>query len=519
MRVSEFSFVSNAEQLTLMAYKAPQPVFTAEIIGRIVAAIFISLSAVFDLVLHSIMTLGTLFYSFGASIYYNRPEFSLPWEHLERVRNAVAPLLFGSAFGLLHPYAGIALSEPRDKHAVVGMLSSNTSQTFDTPCSPVDSMGIIKSIAKRHRTVEAAGEKREVFSSQHIRAIESAQSFERTLEHMQGQEFVHKITNLTLLAMGSITFAIKNSALNETAKAIFLRLAGLLIPLLTVIDMSLAFILQTFFLLTGFVWLITAGKGPIYTEVTGNPLMHLAFLAQNLLKGMSNLIGTPVWIAEPLTGFKVSFFATHHFFNMQMNILMNRIEAEMRSAEEGVCFAIPILFPHEGNCAVLALPYKSMHQTYLIVEKKADAFNLYWVDRNNGHVRCKNALDRQTSLRQIRSMLETRFPFMDPQKMWNYPVRGDKPEFEGYHGYVPLAPQGNKSICVVSNLFAMLETLDKIQGQEDDTANLRYRVTREALSHEYDFYKNDVFPFGEKEENFSLRWPWERFQRYPEAVI
>jgi hypothetical protein len=519
MRTSELSFLSGAEKLTLEAYHQPQYYSTvaSEVISRLAAAILLSPAAALDLVLHSLLILPTFTYSIGKSIYQRQADFTLPWQHLQRIRNAIAPLLLGSAFGVLHSYAGLAMSEATDKHAVVGMLSSNTGQDLETPCSPIHSLSIVENVAKNHPYVELSdgGGRKEIFPPEHVKVLKDARSLEESLEALQAQEFIHKITNVTLFVMVEIKIAIENSCLSDLSKAVLLRVSGLLVPILTVVDSTITLLAQAFFLVTGVVRLIS-GCGPIYTEVTTNPLMHVSFLIQSILKSVGNLIGMFVWFVSPMTGFKVSLLPANLFFNLQMNTLMLQIKWKMNSSKDNERFAVPIIFGN-GDCSVLSVPTHSMHKTYLIVEKQAGSFNLYWVNRPN--ISRKQGLNTDETLGQIRSMLDERFPFMDIEKLMNYPVESKQPEFLGSANFANIAAQGSSTNCVVSNMFGMFEALDRIKGDEQEVTDLRYQIVREALIKDYGFYKNGFFPFASESDGYSLGNIWSVIAGHPNAPI
>lgn len=518
MRTSELSFLSGAEKLTLEAYHQPRKysILASEVISRLAAAILLSPAAALDLVLHSLLILPTFIYSIGKSIYQRQADFTLPWQDLQRIRNAIAPLLLGSAFGVLHSYAGLAMSEATDKHAVIGVLSSNTGQNLETPCSPIHSLSIVENIAKNHRYVELSdGRRKEIFSPEHVKVLKNARSLEESLEVLQAQEFIHKITNVTLFVMAEIKIAIENSCLSDLSKAILVRVSGLLVPILTVVDITITLLAQAFFLVTGVVRLIS-GRGPIYTEVTTNPFMHVSFLIQNILKSVGNLIGTFVWVVSPMTGFKVSLLPANLFFKLQMNILMLQIKWKMNSSKDNERFVIPIIFGN-GDCSALSVPTHSMHKTYLIVEKQAGSFNLYWVNRPN--ISRKQGLNTDETLGQIRSMLDERFPFMDIEKLMNYPVESKQPEFSGSANFANIAAQGSSTNCVVSNMFGMLEALDRIKGDEQEVTDLRYQVVREALMKDYGFYKNGFFPFARESDGYSLENIWSAIERHPNDPI
>lgn len=521
MKTSELSFLSFAEKLTLKltlgTYQLPRKnsIVETEIISRLAAVTLLSPAAALDLAFHSLLVLPTFMYAIGKSIYQRQINFTLPWQHIQRIRNAVAPLLLGSVFGALHPYAGLAMSEATDKHIVIGMLSSHTQQNLETPCSPIHSLCIVENIAKKHRYAELKGAKKEIFSAEHIKVLKDTKNLEKSLEALQAQEFIHKITNVTLFVMAKIKIGIENTYLNKLNKAILIRVSGLLVPILTTVDITITLLVQAFFLTTGIVRLIS-GRGPIYTEVTTNPLMHASFLIQNILKSVGNLIGTCVWFISPMTGFKVSLLPANLFFKMQMSLLMLQIRGKMHFSKDNERFVVPIVFGN-GDCSALSVPTHSMHKTYLIVEKKAGFFNLYWVNRPN--ISYKQGLSTRQALAQIQSMLNERFPFMNIEKLMNYPVKSQKPEFLGSANFGNIADQGSETNCVVSNMFGMFEALDRIHGVEQEVIDLRYNVVREALMKKYGFYKSDFFPFTDEVDGFSLEKIWNVIKSHPNDTI
>jgi hypothetical protein len=122
----------------------------------------------------------------------------------------------------------------------------------------------------------------------------------------------------------------------------------------------------------------------------------------------------------------------------------------------------------------------------------------------------------QEAYRQIQSMIEERFPYMDIEKMMNYPVISKEPQFLHAISFKAIRPQGNSTNCVVSNLFGMLEAFDRIKGASEELTRLRYKQVRQALMKDYDFYKKDFFPF---EAKGSLLPIYDQIERYPEVVI
>ena len=549
MNTSAISLISNAQKLTsdTCRYRSSSgnPVFSlveTEVVSQVVsriAALLLSPAAAVDLAFHSIMIFPAFIYALGTSIYQREMDFLLPWQHLKRIQNAVAPLIFGSIFGVFHPNSGILISEPSDKHAIVGMLSSNidtgyrfrvfddgdgnqiedpitqaeldklkrknkkvsylplpplvldmrVSGKFETICTPIQSLSIIEEIAKNHQYAESDSDK-EIFSKEHIKVIQSAKNFEASLEILQTQEFNHKIGSITRVLMEGIYQSIETYFSCEFTKRALQRLSGLIIPILAVLDIGLTSISQTFLICTGLIQLISF-CGPFYTEVTANPLMHLAFFIENNVRLILNLIATLIWFISPTLTFERSFLPANFFFKLEMEILMLQIKCKMYFLENNERFAIPIVYS-SINSPILSLPAQSMHMTYLIIEKKDDSFNLYWTNRPT--VNKKENLSKEQTMEQIRSMLDARFPSLDIPKSIHSDEKDTPVLFPNSSEYMELEGQGNISNCVVSNLFGMLETLDKIKGIDKTVTALRYQTVRKVLSKNYEFYKNDFFP-------------------------
>ncbi|CRX37653.1 hypothetical protein [Estrella lausannensis] len=503
--MSSLSFVSGAEKIVLGSYLhlEQHSQLLAEIVSRVAAVALLSLSAALDMAFHTAMILPALLYACGKSAIQGQADFTLPWQHLQRVRNAVAPLILGSALGLIHPYAGLFASEPTDKHIVAGMLSSNVCQLSETPCSPVHSLQMSSEIASSCK---------EVFSEQEREALRDAASYEYSLQSLQAQEYIHKITNVTLYAMAQIKIAIDYSGLNDFTKEALVRLSGVLVPVLTAVDLVIVVLVQAFFLTTGVIRLIS-GRGPIYTEATTNPLMHVSFLIQNILKVVGNLVGTLVWFVSPLDGFRVSLSLPNLYFKIELAIFNLRLKARMFFMQENSRFLLPIVYG-TGECSVLSVPTHSMHKTYLIVEQKEGAFNLYWVNRP--FVEAKRGLTLGEASLQIGEMLDERYPFMDIEKMMNYPVKAKSPSFGGAISLSQVASQGSPTNCVVSNLFGALEVMDRLEGKDESFSAFRYLCVRKYLDKTYGFYQGGFYPFS---NSLTLEGLFESSRNHPTASI
>ncbi len=509
MKSSNISLLSFAERLTLLGYYGPKEksVIVSETVGRVAGFVLLTPAAAIDLSFHSLSILPAFLYCLGKSVIKWKVDFYLPWQHLQRVRNAVSPLLLGSISSVLHPLAGIVVSEPTDKHIALGILSSNTKNNCETPCSPIHNLSIVGSLAHKYR-------KKEIFSAEHLKAINSAGDYERSLEFLQAHTFVQRISNVTLNVMAKIQISTNNSNLNGFNKALIIRASGLLIPLLAPVDAAIALAAQTFFAATGIIQALS-GRGPIYTEITKNPLLHASLLLQTIIRSVGTLIAAPVWMVSPMAGLKVIVFSSNLVFNIQNKLQLLRIKVQMHFAKNDSRFVLPIVTGSEDS-SVFSRPFESMHTTYLIVEKKEKAFNLYLVNRPD--VYCKRQLNSKDAFKQIQDLIEQRFQAPNIETL----VKSKKYEglsvFSNPKKYLTINNQGNCN-CVVSNLFGMLETLDKIQGIDPRVTRSRNQAVRALMLEKYSFYRDDCSPFADMSETFSLRSIWEDFKNYPDALF
>ncbi len=509
--ISTFNFLSIAEKITLRAYADIGDIspLGGEIVGRI-AATFLSPAATLDFIIHSSMLLPSFTYTIGTSIYHQQSDFTLPWQHLQRVRNAVTPILLGSIFGLIHPEAGLAMSEPTDKHIVIGILSSNIPSHFRTACSPIHSFKLIEKLAKNNRVTAEDNEIIEVFSKEAIQLIKTASSFEWSLERLLIQNYLYKFINTNFFFRTVVNQQINQSNLPHPLKEALKRISVIFASPLAAVDFTIALLAQAFFLTTGALRLFT-DRGPIYTEITTDPLMHLSFFIQSVLKFSGVIVGSAVGLISPEIGFKVSLLPGLAFFKMQMAVLKLQIKLKMQAAEPDSCLMVPIVYSL-GKDSFDFSPLQTMHMTYLIIEKSKNMnFNLYWVDRPTVHTRTNCTLSDARDA--IHSLLSNRFPFMDMQNQVVYPFENISPKLNNSTSQDVLLPQGNNTNCVVSNLFGALEVFEKLHQQKTNGSlnnassekilTLRYRITRAALMHNYGFYRSDFYPFVE-DQGFSL---------------
>jgi hypothetical protein len=113
-------------------------------------------------------------------------------------------------------------------------------------------------------------------------------------------------------------------------------------------------------------------------------------------------------------------------------------------------------------------------------------------------------------------MFDSRFPFMDMEKMKEWPIKNSTPEFENSTVYSEIAEQGNCRNCIVSNLFATFETLDKIRGVDPTISKIRNLIVRDALNKRYNFYEDDFAHFT---SHLSADDIWNHIKGYPAASL
>jgi hypothetical protein len=121
---SHISITNRAEQLSLVFYNgtfsnrlghtALKPVAMAietQIFSRI-AGLLISPAAILELSFNLAALPLVAIFCVGRSIYLRNGDFTHVKYHIQRIRDAVLPVIFGSLFGLIHPYLGTYAAEP-----------------------------------------------------------------------------------------------------------------------------------------------------------------------------------------------------------------------------------------------------------------------------------------------------------------------------------------------------------------------------------------------------------------------
>ncbi|MDN3507908.1 MAG: hypothetical protein P0S94_03190, partial [Simkaniaceae bacterium] len=367
----------------------------------------------------------------------------------------------------------------------------------------VQTLSMVKNMGNLARLKEAT---KPLFSEHHMCAIKKTEAVEKDLEAIHAQEYLHQITNLTLHGLNWMIGMIENTSLCDKGKIWARRGLAITIPALIAIDLIAAVFLEGIMLATGVMQLII-GRGPIYTEITQNPLFHIKFILHTALKTVGSVLGTIVWPFSAEHAFKTSQACTKLFYNIQMNYIMLKLRFSMWRLKESEITMVPIVFGL-NNGSSLSLPVNSMHKTYLIIEKKDENYDLYWINRDK--VTKQSKLDLDGTLYTVRNMLDKRFPYINNDEVNNYPPRTSEPSLGSNSSeYMSLPHQGTDTNCVLSNLFGAFDCIDNMNNTTDQTMP-RYAYARSLLASAYDFYKWDYTPYVGFDETFTRKDFWTR---------
>ncbi len=478
MILSELSALRVAQKITYNIHSNSDSLgwVGSEIISRAVALAFLSLSACFDLVIHTSLLLSSMVYELGKSIKNGRLDLNLTKQHLERVRISVAPVLLGSVSGLLHPELGILVSDSSEKNSVVGMLSSNNQGylKFDTICSPLDSYSVLSKIANR---------KKVGLSEDCKKALKDLKYFEGRLQILQAQDYCLNFLNIWKPIQDKIDASDQRVFKNNLAIYSLKALSIVAKPIFSLLDFAVSVVVQAIFLVAGVSRLIT-NRGPIYTEVTTNPLFHLSFLILNTLKYIDSLIRIPYEIlGNSETKIKCNSLASR-FFKLQFGHLISVMESKMMQLKDREKLSFPTVvdpFSKSYSDPTSNMPFHSLHMTYIQVEKRGKKFHVYSINRPE----VKSGEIDSVEEFGMRGIFNQRFKNLNE-------IEGDSDTcLSGLSLQHEIAPQGSQTNCVVSNLFALFEVLNRKAETDHNQSTFPYREIREEISSKYSFYKKD----------------------------
>lgn len=129
MRTSDINLIDSTQKIVVKTYIkiSKYSEKTAKVISRIAAGILYSPAAALNIVFHTTLILPTFVYAIGKSIYKKHSDFSLPIEHILRVKQSVSPLLYGSIHGFIKPFtkSQLLMALMRQKSESVETQNSN----------------------------------------------------------------------------------------------------------------------------------------------------------------------------------------------------------------------------------------------------------------------------------------------------------------------------------------------------------------------------------------------------------
>ncbi len=397
-------------------------------------------------------------------------------EKIQRIRDSAFGILFGSVFGLVHPYMGCYAVEPVKKHIAAGILLSGSSSGFKTVCSPVTSIEEASSLGDKI-TDNAR------FSDEERKLLKQVSYYEKLFEKTQSLEFFS--LSLTSKVYSTINNLDISSPLNEVIK----RVSLVAFPVFIVLDL----------LFFGATSVVCLGMLPIslfrcepsaYMETAASIEVIIANLGKIPLFLISATFGFVASWIDPEFGQKAiqkgPEFLLDIFFTHQMNTLYSDVKAMQR----GERMLLPAAdFSEDNSDSDLSfIPAFSSHMRYLLIEKVDESrYEAELIERGLDHR--KSAF---LSFEQIKELLHStialRYKFGSDVK------RDLRKNFPIHSGLLDLGKQKTFNNCVITNLFAAIQVVRSRQNRNDFAALCK--LVKQEVVNRYGFYENDFYPLG-----------------------
>jgi len=484
---SQLSFTSLAQQAALASYQTPIPIVN-EAVSR-VASLLLSPAAALDFIFHTAALPLSFVYAIGKSVVQWDLNLTLPWQHLQRVREAVFPILFGSAAGLIHPYAGIYMTEPRDKHIAGGILLSNSKSQNDVTISPVSAFKEVEEII-RSNPINVK------FPKSYRKMVSSLATWEKPLEMVQAIEmFDFKIA---ANGMSAIYQRIDETLNTQNQRAMFKRIALVAYPIFAALDITIS-IASSLFLFSVGVIQLTGAKCPAYLETTSSPVLHVYNIARIIVGIFSACIGFGISLIDPEKGIDYSFPSSSKFKMVKALIypIFKRAEREIGALKNGERLVLPIVTQNGESREREILPSRNSHMTYLLIERKDDLYSAELIERGNHHGIVKDIQKKEAS-KIAKQCLSLRYSSSSrPKELY---IRDT---FFKDSDLVDLGTQGSISNCVITNLFAVFDVLNARDEGDDLEHKWSTRLFRAISTDRFDYYRYDFFPFAPMKEIIS----------------
>lgn len=480
---SQVSLTSLAQRAVLYCHEELTDSPTINAIVSRIAAIALSPAAALDLAFHLIVTPISVLYAIGKSVVIREADFSLPWQHIQRIREAVFPLLFGTAAGIVHPYAGIYFTKPADKHIAGGILLSNTTKQNDIVVSPTSAFDEVHDIMHSSST----GMKFPIEYAHHVKTLAT---WERPLEMVQSTEVFD--LKLRYRGMKAIDKTIDTSDLSTPLRDISKKVALVAYLALAALDIAWTVASAAVMLGIGVVQLFGA-KAPAYLETTSSPVFHVYSIARIVMTVVSSIVGLGVSILDPEKGLEYSYSSSSKFKLVETLLfpILKRANREIKALGEGERLMLPIVLQNDSESYENdILPSRNSHMTYLLIEKNGESYSLELIERGNHHGITSGITYKEAS-KIARDCLRLRY----------FSTKSDRYEllpsiFKKSDELINLGTQGSFNNCVITNLFAAFDVLNDRDGGDMDLLHEKTKHFRQRAMDRYDYFQYDFFPFA-----------------------
>lgn len=455
-----------------------------QIFSRI-AGLFISPAALLDLAMHVGMLPFSFLYAIGKSVYLRKMDFVLPWQHLQRMRDAAFPILFGSLFGFIHPYLGTYAAEPTKKHIATGILLSGTQNAqFNTVCSPLTTMSevsiLLSKIPKEHR-----------IQKKEKKLLNQVCFWEGEFEKIQSIDFFN--LNITYKVSNKIQQVIDKSHLAPAAKECVKRISLLTYPIFLTLDL-VVFTFATVVALATLPIRLLGGQSPAYLEKAWTPEVLIYNIIKIPLFIISSTLGFIVSLIHPKSGLLCVKYPLQWMAKIPFLLKLLGLKLRLYTMDVGSQILLPAVQTFSENRTqqrLNLLPSYGSHMRYLLIEKTGkDQFKAELIERGPRHGQIDH-LSRQQMSELMENLLALRYKFGsdDPSILKRFASNGKTAH---------LGNQTEINNCIITNLFAAVEVL-RIQSGNYDFEAVCKAVKTQALRR-YRMYASDFYPFGKKKE-------------------
>ena len=376
MSTANISLTSQIERAMLYCYNGrlfgslKNPILSGieqKVFSR-VAGSLISITSAIELVVHTAFLALTSLYVLGKAIYTWSLDITLPWQHLQRMRDTIFPIFFGSLFGIMHSYLGTYAAEPVKKHIAAGILLSRTQkEEFDVVCSPCtaiqESSSLISQLAK---TLQGL-----LDLSKEQKMLNQISFWEREFEKIQSIDFFN--FNLTAKVNKHLITKIDTLKLPYLKQELLKRVFVVTYPILMILDLVLSTAISA--LCLAFIAIkLLGGKAPAYMEQGSSLEVQICNIIKIPLFLISATVGAIVFLFSPKAGIKCTSYPIDFMAKCILKIKMLFIKLKLYMMPKGDVFALPVVHNRDPDPdgSLQFLPSLTSHMRYLMIQKEQD---------------------------------------------------------------------------------------------------------------------------------------------------